>query len=157
MSTINKTEVEKFSKLAEDWWNPNGKFKPLHLFNPARIKFIKEKLISHYKLIAEKQNPLEKLNILDIGCGAGFFLNIANERGWNCHGMEILPEYIKYAQENFALKQIRLESLDGSLSYDANTFDVITLWDLIEHLRNPLNSLQKIYRIMTIITKKIVR
>ena len=89
-----------------------------------------------------------KWNLLDIGCGAGFFLNIAKERGWNCHGMEILPEYIKYAQENFALKNIRLESLDEPLSYNANNFDVITLWDLIEHLRNPLNSLQKIHRIM---------
>ena len=50
MTTVDKKEIEKFSKLAEDWWNPNGKFKPLHLFNPARIKFIKEKLIFHFKL-----------------------------------------------------------------------------------------------------------
>ncbi len=90
----------------------------------------------------------EKGNLLDIGCGAGFFLNIAKERGWNCHGMEILPEYIKYAQKNFDLKHIRLESLDEPISYGANAFDVITLWDLIEHLRNPLKSLQKINRIM---------
>ena len=112
-----------------------------------------KRIKSFSKLYNSRLSLIESLypakgNLLDIGCGAGFFLNIANERGWNCHGMEILPEYIKYAQENFALKQIRLESLDGSLSYDANTFDVITLWDLIEHLRNPLNSLQKIYRIM---------
>ena len=90
----------------------------------------------------------KKGNLLDIGCGAGFFLNIAKERGWNCHGMEILLEYIKYAQENLALQHIRLESLDEPLSYDKNVFDVITLWDLIEHLRNPLNSLKKINHIM---------
>jgi len=47
LSTVDKIEVEKFSKLASDWWNPNGKFKPLHLFNPARIKFIKEKLVDY--------------------------------------------------------------------------------------------------------------
>ena len=85
---------------------------------------------------------------MDIGCGAGFFLNCAKEKGWNCHGLEILPEYIKFAQENFALENIRLESLDKSLSYDANTFDVITLWDLIEHLRNPLDCLKKIHHVM---------
>ena len=112
-----------------------------------------KRIKSFSKLYNSRLSFIESLypgkgNLLDIGCGAGFFLNIAKERGWNWHGMEILPEYIKYAQENFALKQIRLESLDGSLSYDANTFDVITLWDLIEHLRNPLNSLKKINHIM---------
>ena len=90
----------------------------------------------------------EKGNLLDIGCGAGFFLNSAKERGWNCYGMEILPEYVKYAQENFALENIHQESIDESLNFEANTFDVITLWDLIEHLRNPLESLKKIHEVM---------
>ena len=90
----------------------------------------------------------EKGNLLDIGCGAGFFLNSAKERGWNCYGMEILFEYTKYAQEKFALENIHLESIDESLSFKANTFDVITLWDLIEHLRNPLESLKKIPQVM---------
>jgi len=112
-----------------------------------------KRIKSFSKLYNSRLSFIESLypgkgNLLDIGCGAGFFLNIAKERGWNCHGMEILPEYIKYAQENFALKNISLESLDEPLSYNANNFDVITLWDLIEHLRNPLNSLQKIHRIM---------
>ena len=71
MSTVNKIEVEKFSRLAKEWWNPNGKFKPLHLFNPARIEFIKEKLISYFNLNPNKVNPLKKLKILDIGCGGG--------------------------------------------------------------------------------------
>ena len=88
MSTISKTEVEKFSKLAEDWWNPNGKFKPLHLINPARIKFIKEKLISHYKLIVEKPKPLEKINILDIGCGGGLLCEPLSRLGANITGID---------------------------------------------------------------------
>ena len=72
MSTIDKIEVEKFSKLAKDWWNPKGKFKPLHLFNPARIKFIREKLISHFSINANATTtPLKNINILDIGCGGG--------------------------------------------------------------------------------------
>ena len=112
-----------------------------------------KRIKSFSKLYNSRLSFIESLypgkgNLLDIGCGAGFFLNIAKERGWNCHGMEILPEYIKYAQEKFALKNIRLESLDEPISYNANNFDVITLWDLIEHLRNPLNSLKKIHRMM---------
>ena len=90
----------------------------------------------------------KKGNLLDIGCGAGFFLNSAKERGWNCYGMEILFEYVKFAQENFALENIHLESLDESITFEPNTFDVITLWDLIEHLRNPIESLKNIYQIM---------
>ncbi|MDC0059870.1 bifunctional 3-demethylubiquinol 3-O-methyltransferase/2-polyprenyl-6-hydroxyphenol methylase, partial [Pelagibacteraceae bacterium] len=71
MNTVNKIEIEKFSKLAKDWWNPSGKFKPLHLFNPTRIAFIREKLISHYKLNPKFSEPLKGKSILDIGCGGG--------------------------------------------------------------------------------------
>ena len=112
-----------------------------------------KRIRSFSKLYNSRLNLIESLypgkgDLLDIGCGAGFFLNSAKERGWNCHGLEILPEYIKYAKENFALENIRLESLDEPLTYDKNTFDVITLWDLIEHLRNPLKSLKQINRVM---------
>ncbi len=112
----------------------------------ARIKSFSKLYNSRLSLIESLYSG--KGNLLDIGCGAGFFLNCAKERGWNCHGLEILPEYIKFAQENFALENLRLESLDESLSYDANTFDVITLWDLIEHLRNPLDCLKRIHHVM---------
>ena len=71
MTTINKEEIQKFSRLADEWWDVNGKFKPLHLFNPARIKFIKEKLISYFNLNQNSKKPLKKLRILDIGCGGG--------------------------------------------------------------------------------------
>ena len=66
LSTVYKIEVEKFSKLAEDWWNPVGKFKPLHVFNPVRIKIIKEKLISHFSLDKNSQKPLKKLTKIDL-------------------------------------------------------------------------------------------
>ena len=112
-----------------------------------------KRIKSFSKLYNSRLSLIESLypgkgDLLDIGCGAGFFLNSAKERGWNCHGLEILPEYIKYAKENFALENIRFESLDEPLTYDENTFNVITLWDLIEHLRNPLKSLKQINRVM---------
>ena len=69
-NTINKKEIEKFSKIAEEWWNPNGKFKPLHKFNPFRIKYIKENIEIDFN-IKNKDKPLKGLNILDIGCGGG--------------------------------------------------------------------------------------
>ena len=66
MNSINKKEIEKFSNMAAEWWDPEGKFKPLHLFNPVRIKFIKEKLIYHFKLNLAGERPLDKIKILDI-------------------------------------------------------------------------------------------
>ena len=69
-NTINKKEIEKFSKIAEEWWDPNGKFKPLHKFNPIRVKYIIDNTLLHFK-INKKSDPLNGLNILDVGCGGG--------------------------------------------------------------------------------------
>ena len=70
MSSVNKKEIEKFSKMASEWWDPNGKFKPLHKFNPIRIKYIKENIINNFNLV-NKKKPLNKIELLDIGCGGG--------------------------------------------------------------------------------------
>ena len=88
MTTINKKEIEKFSKLASEWWNPKGKFAPLHKFNPLRIEFIKEKLISHFRLNPENKEPLKNINILDIGCGGGLLSEPIKRLGANITGID---------------------------------------------------------------------
>ena len=70
MNSINKKEIDKFSKIAEEWWDPNGKFKPLHNFNPIRIRYIKENIIKDFK-IRSSDKPLKNIKLLDIGCGGG--------------------------------------------------------------------------------------
>ena len=70
MNTINKKEIEKFSKIADEWWDIDGKFKPLHKFNPSRIKYIKNKVITHNNMDSKLQ-PLKNIELLDIGCGGG--------------------------------------------------------------------------------------
>ena len=70
-TTINKEEIQKFSRLAEEWWDVNGKFKPLHMFNPIRIEYITDNIKKYFKIKKDKANYLEGLNILDIGCGGG--------------------------------------------------------------------------------------
>ena len=98
MTTVNKIEIEKFSKMAKDWWNPDGKFKPLHLFNPARIAFIKEKLIFHFKLDTNSSKPLKKLRILDIGCGGGLLCEPLNKLGAIVTGIDPSSNNIKVAK-----------------------------------------------------------
>ena len=107
MSTVNKIEVEKFSKLAKDWWNPNGKFGPLHLFNPARIKFIKEKLISHFELKPKALKPLNKLNILDVGCGGGLLCEPLKRLGATVTGIDASKNNIEAAKLH--AKEMNLE------------------------------------------------
>ena len=87
MDSINKKEIEKFSKIASEWWNPEGKFKPLHKFNPIRIKYIKENIINNFKL-KNKSKPLSGVNILDIGCGGGLLSEPMSRMGANVTGID---------------------------------------------------------------------
>ena len=96
-NTINNKEIEKFSKMAEEWWNPNGKFKPLHKFNPIRIEYIKKNLIETLKL-TNKKRPLEKIKILDIGCGGGLLSEPMCRMGANVTGIDASSKNIKIAK-----------------------------------------------------------
>ena len=98
MTTVDKTEIEKFSRLAKDWWDPNGKFKPIHLFNPARINFIKNKLIKEFNLDRESNVPLSDINILDIGCGGGLLCEPLKRLGANITGIDAAKNNIEVAK-----------------------------------------------------------
>ena len=138
MTTVNKIEIEKFSKLAKDWWNPNGKFKPLHLFNPTRIKFIKEKLISHFKLEPNIEKPLKKLKILDIGCGGGLLCEPLSRLGANMTGIDASRNNIEVAKlhsEEMNLDIKYIQSSPENLNFK-NEFDVILNMEVVEHVSN---------------------
>ena len=96
-NTINKKEIEKFSKIAEEWWDPEGKFKPLHKFNPIRISYIKNNIIQYFKL-KNKNKPLEKVKILDIGCGGGLLCEPMSRLGANVVGIDASDKNIKVAK-----------------------------------------------------------
>ena len=96
-STINKTEINKFDKLAAEWWNPEGKFKPLHKFNPIRIKYIKDNIIQHFN-IKSKKMPLKNISILDIGCGGGLISVPMKKLGANVVGIDASSKNINVAK-----------------------------------------------------------
>ena len=138
LNTIDKIEVEKFSKLAQDWWNPHGKFKPLHLFNPVRIKYIKEKLIAHFKLNKETPFPLKNINILDIGCGGGLLSEPLCRLGANVTGIDASKKNIDVAK--FHAKEMDLKinyvhcSPENLKIY--KKFNVILNMEVVEHVEN---------------------
>ena len=136
MTTVDKIEIEKFSKLAKDWWNPNGKFKPLHLFNSARINFIKEKLISHFELDPNTKKSLNKLKILDIGCGGGLLCEPLSKLGANMTGIDASKNNIEVAKlhsEEANLKIKYIHCAPENLNF-SNEYDVILNMEVIEHV-----------------------
>ena len=136
MSTIDKKEIEKFSKLAKDWWNPNGKFKPLHIFNPTRIKFIKEKLIHHFKLNESWEKPLEKLKILDIGSGGGLLCEPLNRLGAKVTGVDASNNNIQVAKLHSKEMNLNIEYIHSSPEkiHLKNEFDVVLNMEVVEHV-----------------------
>ena len=138
MTTVDKIEIEKFSKMAKDWWNPNGKFKPLHLFNPARIQFIKEKIISHYKFEPKNIEPLKKINLLDIGCGGGLLCEPLKRLGANVTGIDVSQKNIEVAKFHAKEMKLNINYITSSPeNLKLNTkFDVILNMEVIEHVSN---------------------
>ena len=138
MTTIDKIEIEKFSKLAKDWWNPNGKFKPLHLFNPARVKFIKEKLVSYYDSDPNSKNPLEELKILDIGCGGGLVCEPLNRLGAIMTGIDPSKNNIEVAKLHAKEMSLNVNYIHCSPENfkSEKKFSAILALEVVEHVSN---------------------
>ena len=138
MSSVNKKEIEKFSKMASEWWDPNGKFKPLHKFNPIRIKYIKENIISSFQLKKNTNKPLEKINILDIGCGGGLLSEPMTRLGAKVTGIDASDKNIKIAKLHAKKNKLNINYLCSSPEKIKikDKFDVILNMEIIEHVED---------------------
>ena len=137
MSSVNKKEIEKFSKMAAEWWDPSGKFKPLHKFNPVRIKYIKENIINSFKLKV-KQKPLDKINILDIGCGGGLLSEPMTRLGANVTGIDASSQNINIAKLHAKKNKLEINYLCSSPEKlkIQKKFDVILNMEIVEHVED---------------------
>ena len=136
-NTINKKEIEKFSKIAEEWWNPEGKFKPLHKFNPIRISYIKNNIISSLKL-KNKKNPLEKVKILDIGCGGGLLSEPMTRLGAIVTGIDASDKNIKVAKLHAKKNNLNIDyrCMSPEKLNTKEKFDVILNMEIVEHVED---------------------
>ena len=137
MSSVNKKEIEKFSKMAAEWWDPEGKFKPLHKFNPIRIKYIKDNIIYSFKL-KSKEKPLQKINILDIGCGGGLLSEPMARLGANVTGIDASDKNIKIAKLHAKKNKLNINYFCSSPEKlkIKKKFDVILNMEIIEHVED---------------------
>jgi len=136
-NTLDKKEIEKFSLIAEEWWNPMGKFKPLHKFNPVRIKYIKDNLIKEFNL-KNKKKPLQGLNILDIGCGGGLLSEPMARLGANVTGIDAVKRNIEIAKHHLKKSKLNIKYYNFSPEKfnSNNKYDVILNMEIVEHVEN---------------------
>ena len=136
MSTINKKEIEKFSKIASEWWNPNGKFKPLHKFNPIRIRYIKDNVIENFKL-SPSSKPLKKIKILDIGCGGGLLSEPMCRLGADVMGIDASKNNIEIAKNHAKKNKLKINYMCATPEVLKNKkFDVILNMEIVEHVED---------------------
>ena len=135
--TINKKEIDKFSKLADEWWDPEGKFKPLHNFNPVRLRYIKDTITKKFGNKSEKL-PLKDIKILDIGCGGGLLSEPLSRLGATVTGIDASDRNIKIAKMH--LKKSKLDVDYYCSSPDKfvakEKFDVVLNMEIVEHVDN---------------------
>ena len=123
--------------MANEWWDPEGKFKPLHKFNPTRIKYIKENIINNFKL-KNKFRPLSGINILDIGCGGGLLSEPMSRLGANVTGIDASDKNIKIAKLHSKKNKLKINYLCSSPEKlkIKNKFDVILNMEIVEHVED---------------------
>ncbi len=144
MSTVNKKEIEKFSKIADEWWNIEGKFKPLHKFNPIRIKYIKQKVMVHFNLNL-KTKPLKNIELLDIGCGGGLLSEPMCRLGAKVTAIDASQKNIEVAKYHAKKNKLKINYLCSSpekINFKKK-FDVILNMEVVEHVDDLSNFIKK--------------
>lgn len=145
--TIDPAEVEKFSAIAAEWWDPKGKFKPLHRFNPVRLGFIRDTVEDHFGLEPKARKPFEGLRFLDIGCGGGLVSEPMARLGADMVSVDASEANIKtamtHAQEVGVNIDYRAGTVEGLLESGEPPFDVVLNLEVVEHVANPADFLSQ--------------
>jgi len=136
-TTVDPAEIERFSRIAEEWWDPAGKFAPLHQLNPVRIGYIRDRAAAHWQRDALSGSPLDGLDLLDIGCGGGLLSEPMARLGAAVTGIDA-------AERNIATASLHAEGQDLAIDYRATTaeslaetgkkYDIVLALEIVEHV-----------------------
>jgi 2-polyprenyl-6-hydroxyphenyl methylase / 3-demethylubiquinone-9 3-methyltransferase len=139
--TIDPAEVEKFSKIADEWWDPSGKFKPLHKFNPARLAYIRDALCAHFARDPRGKRPLEGLRLLDVGCGGGLVSEPMRRLGATVTAIDASERNVKTAAVHARSSNLdidyRVATVEALAAAGETPYDIVLNLEVVEHVADP--------------------
>ena len=145
-SSVDPAEVERFSAMAAEWWDPTGKFKPLHRFNPVRLSFVRDEAARRFGRDIARRRPFEGLRLLDIGCGGGLLCEPMTRLGFAVTGVDASERNIGVARAHAQAQGLqidyRADTAEALLASGEAPFDVVLNMEVIEHVADPARFLQ---------------
>ena len=138
-TTIDAAEVDKFGRLAAEWWDPNGKLKPLHQINPVRLGFIREHALRRFARDGASRRPLEGLSVLDIGCGGGLLCEPLARLGARVVGIDPAGDNVRVAAAHAAEAGLEIDyraTTAEALAATGERFDIVLAMEVVEHVDN---------------------
>ena len=139
--SVDPAEMASFSRMAEDWWNPTGMFRPLHEMNGARLSFIKNAVCEHFHRDPDAELPLKGLRILDIGCGGGLLCEPITRLGAQVTGVDALERNLKTAKTHAEQVGLEIDYRHGTIEQMVEAgepvYDVVLNMEVIEHVASP--------------------
>lgn len=139
-STIDPQELAKFEAMATEWWDPKGKFKPLHMLNPCRLKYIITQICAEFHLDSSQESPLENIRILDIGCGGGLLCEPMARLGATVIGVDAAERNIPVAEAHARQSGLEIDyrhTTAEALVEEGGQFDVVLNMEVVEHVADP--------------------
>ena len=136
-ATLDPAELDRFQRIASEWWDPRGKFRPLHQIGPARLTFLRDEMIRHFKLAAGGLRPLAGLRLLDIGCGGGLICEPLTRLGASATGLDPGQDSIEAARRHAAGQGLSIDYRIGrveELEAEGLTYDVVVCLEVVEHV-----------------------
>lgn len=135
--TVDNKEVERFGAIADEWWNPNGKFRPLHQINPVRLSYIRDQILNAFDMDRRAAKPLTQLTILDVGCGGGLLTEPLSRLGAFVTGLDPSPESIAAARSHAEAQGLDVIYFTGTvedLPSKPAGFDCVIALEVVEHV-----------------------
>ncbi len=140
-SSVDPADVERFSRIAAEWWDPKGKFAPLHRFNPVRLSFIREQALARFGRDPKAREPFQGLRLLDIGCGGGLLCEPMRRLGFEVVGVDASERNIGVASAHAAGQALQIDyrasTAEALLGSGEKPFDVVLNMEVVEHTANP--------------------